>query len=260
MPLGLAPFSDTDHRVMGYRDSVAFFEQVQTLAPERQRFVVNITHRLADVEWLTRTLDDQVCRGRGAVITEGLLSLQFYLLLTCADTLGHVCSAKHGVKERFRVFFETLPQEVRLRLTGHFLVWATDWEELVRLGLADPNTQTAVYPSREQINQQVECLSIKERLDAVMDFFYFVRRNPYTHETEYPQLGWHPNLSVLQMQRLGVPNVGSMGELDRIQATPDDNRWYFVYYNCDDPIAELRWAILRGLGEIVRLEQQRDWI
>lgn len=255
MPLGLAPLSNKDYQVMGYHDRNVFSDHVYNLDEANQRFVINATHRLADTVWLARTLDDQVQRMRGPAITEGLLSLQFYLLLTCADTMGHICSRSQRVGTRFRAFFQTLSQEAQHQLAEVFLVWRTNWDELVLLGLADPQTRNATCPSRSQIEQHVRCLSDGERIDAVIGFLYYVRRNPYTHEAEYPQIGWHPNLSVLQMQRLGVPNVATLGELDHIQVGVDNEKRYFVYYNTDDPIAELRWVVIRRLGEIVKAGQ-----
>jgi hypothetical protein len=78
-----------------------------------------------------------------------------------------------------------------------------------------------------------------------------MRRNYYTHEAEYPQLGYHPNLSVMQNQRLNLPNTATGGDLDRLQVMFSGNDIYFTYYETDDVVAAIRWSMVRGLGRVV---------
>lgn len=219
MPQTPMPLPETDYRVMNTSPN-EFFEITEQLPQDTQYYVINATHRLAEVDWITRKLEEQI-RTKGApVVQEGLLSLQLYLLLTCADTLGHIYSTG-GVGKRFREFFDKLPQEAEQNLIDNILTWKTDFAELVRLGLGDARTNTAFYPSRQQILQAIQPLTPDKRLEAVVDFLYF-RRNYYTHQSEYPQLGYHPNLSVMQGQRLNVPNTATLGEPDRLQPMFED--------------------------------------
>ena len=216
---------------------------------DTQYYVINATHRLAEVDWITRKLEEQI-RTKGApVVQEGLLSLQLYLLLTCADTLGHIYTTD-GVGKRFREFLDKLPQEAKQNLTDNIFTWKRDLAELVRLGLGDASTITAFYPSRQQILQAIQLLTPDKQLEAVVDFLY-LRRNYYTHESEYPQLGYHPNLSVMQRQRLNVPNTATLGEPDRLQLIFSGNNIYFTYYETNDVIATVRWSIVRGLGKVI---------
>jgi len=226
-----------------------FFQAAQGLSAERQYYVVNTTHRLAEVDWITTRLEEEVRAGKEPVAQEGLLSLQIYLLLTCADTLGHIYTPG-GVEKRFRAFFSNLPQDAEENLTNNVLTWKTDFHELRVLGLGDVATNTPAYPSREEVMERIRLMSPHERLRAVVDFLY-VRRNYYTHESQYPQLGHHPNLSVMQKQRLGVPNTATAGERDRLQVMFKASHIYFTYYETDDVIATIRWSIVRGLGRLV---------
>ena len=248
MPQVPMPLPQTDYQTMDCSHN-EFFETVQGLPGETQYYVVNATHRLAEVDWITRRLEEEVSNRGAPVVQEGLLSLQMYLLLTCADTLGHTHVAG-GVGQRFRAFFSNLPQEARQNLIDNIFTWRTDFAELVGLGLGDAATNTAFYPSRQQIIQSIQPLSPSERLEAVVDFLY-MRRNYYTHESEYPQLGHHPNLSVMQRQRLNTPNTATLGELDRLQPMFSGDNIYFTYYETDDVIATIRWSVVRGLGQVV---------
>jgi len=242
------PLPETDCQVMNtsYNE---LFEIVQRLPAGTQHYVINATHRLAEVDWITSKLEEQI-RTRGApTVQEGILSLQMYSLLTCADTLGHVYISDN-VGQRFREFFKNLPQEAKQNLTDNIFTWKTNFAELIRLGLGDAKTNTASYPSRQQVIDFLQPLSLDERLEAVMDFFY-VLRNYHTHESEHPQLGYHPTLSVMQNQRLNVSNVATLGTLDRLHPTSSGNDIYFTYYETNDVIATLRWSIVRGLGKVV---------
>lgn len=237
----MMPLPETDYQVMNCSHN-ELFEIVQGLPEETRYYVGNATHRLAETDWITRKLDEEVRSSRGAVVAqEGLLSLQIYLLLTCADTLGHVHVAG-SVRQRFRAFFRNLPQEERENLTDDILTWRTDLAELVSLGLT-------TFPSRQQIMQSLQPLTVNERLEAVIDYLYW-RRNHYTHESEYPTLGFHPNLSVMQRQRLNVLN-DTLEELDRLQKIESGDDIYFTYIETDDLIATIRWSIVRGLGQII---------
>jgi hypothetical protein len=248
MPEVPMPLPQTDYQTMGCSHN-EFFETVQGLPRDTQYYVVNATHRLAEVDWITRRLEEEVSNHGGPVVQEGLLSLQMYLLLTCADTLGHTHVAD-GVAQRFRAFFSNLPHKARQNLTGNIFTWRTDFNELAGLGLGDAATNTAFYPSRQYIVQSIQPLSPSERLETVVDFLY-MRRNYYTHESEYPQLGHHPNLSVMQRQRLNTPNTAMLGELDRLQPMFSGDNIYFTYYETDDVIATIRWSVVHGLGQVV---------
>jgi len=242
------PLPETDYQVMNtsYNE---LFEIVQHLPPETQYYVINTTHRLAEVDWITRKLEEQIRTRSAPTVQEGMLSLQMYLLLTCADTLGHVYITG-GVGQRFREFFKNLPQEAKQNLTDNIFTWKTDFAELVRLGLGDANSNTVSYPPCQQVMHSLQSLSPDERLEAIIDFFY-VLRNYHTHESEHPQLGYHPTLSVMQNLRLNVSNVATLGEFDRLHPTSSGNDIYFTYYETNDVVATLRWSIVRGLGKVI---------
>jgi hypothetical protein len=127
-----------------------FFQIVQDLPDNLQYYVTNTTHRLAEADWIARKLEEDVRAAKPPVGQEGLLSLQIYLLLTCADALGHAYCAG-GVRARFWGFFRNLPPDARENLTDSLLTWKTGPAELATLGLANAAGQTAVYPSREQV-------------------------------------------------------------------------------------------------------------
>lgn len=248
MPQTLMPLSDADYQVI----NSSFWDiqkYIESLPEIHQYHVVNVTHRLGDVEWITETLEQQVKNRNGPILTEGLLSLQVYLLLTCADTLGHLITSG-GVWDRFNSFFVNMPQDAKDNLINNILTWKTDFATLVTHKLADPNKNTVFYPTYQQIVQVTQGLSSGDRLMTVTEFLY-ARRNEYTHESNYPQLGHHPNLSVMQRQRLHIPNTSQLGELDRIQVLFWKNHYYFAYYETDDLITTIRWSILRSLGELL---------
>ena len=249
MPRTFAFLPETDYQVMETTRNE--FEEIYRRLPsdDMRYFVCNVTHRLAEVDWIGCQLEDQVRCEKAPSFQEGLLSLQFYLLLTCADTLGHVYSTG-GVGKRFRAFFDKLQQDAKEKLTGGIFAWKTDIAELDLLGLADVSAKKIIYPTREQIWRAIYPLTTDERYEMVVSSLY-CRRNEYTHESEYPQLGHHPNLSVMQNQRLNVPSTSDLGEYDRLQQMCDANNNYFVYYETDDIIATVRWVILRGLGKAI---------
>lgn len=250
MPQIPMPLSDSDYQVMGtsWKNFTAILE---TLSPETQYYITNTTHRLAEVEWVTRKLEQEITRNRSApVVQEGLLSLQMYLLLTCADTLGHLYNSG-GVGQRFREFFRNLPLDAKNNLIENIYTWRTNFLELVNIGLGDSKTNTTFYPSYQQVEQVLQTLKNEDRLEKVIDFLYY-RRNYYTHQSEYPRLGYHPNLSVMQNQRLNVPNTATLGELDRLQPMfISGSDLYFTYYKTDDVITTIRWSIVRGVGKII---------
>ena len=108
LPQVALPLTETDFQIINCtRDE--FSNLILGLPEITKPYVVNATHRLAECEWVTSKLEDEVARRGPPVAQEGLLSLQIYLLLTCADTLGHVFGA-HGVRQRFDNFFSNLPR------------------------------------------------------------------------------------------------------------------------------------------------------
>jgi hypothetical protein len=234
MPQAPILLPEADYQIMNTSYN-QFFEIAQNLPPEIQYFITNATHRLAEVDWITCKLEEQI-RGRGApVVQEGILSLQLYLLLTCADNLGHIYITD-GVEKRFRKFFKELPQEAKQNLIDNIFTWKT--------------ANTTSYPSCEQIRQTVQLLRFNKRLEAVVDFLFYWR-NYYTHQSEHPQLGSHPNLSVMQGQRLNIPNIATLGERDRLIPMFSKSNIYFTYIETNDVIATVRWSIVRGLGKII---------
>jgi hypothetical protein len=243
-----APLPDTDYAVMNCpRNEID--DCCRSLPQATQHYIANVTHRLFEVDWLTRMLEDQVSRHHGPALQEGLLSLQVYLLLTCADTLGHLhFTGRSGVGDRFRAFFNNLSREARQNLLLNIYVWRTDSTELTNLGLGDAGT---VLLSRRQVLQFIQPLADDVRWEALVDFLY-LRRNYHTHECWYPQLGAHPNLQVMLNQRLNVPGTAGLGELDHFQRfIVNTDNIYFAYYETDDLIATIRWSIVRGLGQVI---------
>jgi hypothetical protein len=249
---GLHPLPDSDYQIMGCTEE-QFEERVYALPEDQRRFVLNANHRLATVYWLTSRLDQEVRTAVHAGPTESLLSLQVYLLLTCADTLGHIGAPGAGPGARFRGFFDELPERAKQRLTAAFAVWRTDYAEMQQVGLASGSEWNT--PSAQQVIQRYELLSADARLRTVVSLLY-ARRNWFTHEAEYPQWGYLPGLAVLQMQRLGRPDAGHMWGLERLQLVLDVDRsrhewWHFIYYRSVDPVADLRTVIVLGLGKIL---------
>lgn len=245
-----------DLQFMGFDSGMGGWDQVpkliSTISSEEQEHIKNAVQRLNDVRWLSSALDADVVKKGGQLIQEGLLSNQFYLLLTCADTLGYIYIKEYHVRERFESFFSNLSSQVQQRLIDTFLTWKTNDSEMRQLGLVTPNSAGLEYPNLQQVRQYLQPLSLSERVKIAVDFLY-TRRNADTHEAFYPQLGHHPNLSVLQRLRLRVPNVASIGDYDRLQSLrKNDGTLFFVYLMSDDPIAELRCIVLKGLEGIIR--------
>ncbi len=253
--LDLMPLPETDYQIMNLTNH-DFWEILWKLPKETQYFVINSTNRLAEVDWIIQKLEGEAKRGNPPIVQQGLLSLQIYLLLTCADALGHVYSNKNtSVGERFRNFFRNLPQEAKQNLLDNIFAWKTDLTNLTRVGLADTKASMIIYPSYQQVAQVLQSLTTHDKFSAIVDFLYY-RRNYYTHQSEYPQLGHHPNLAVMQNQRLNVPNTGTVGEYDRLEPMIEIDRknnifYYFTYYSSEDPIVTIRWSIVRGLGKII---------
>jgi len=227
MPQVQMPLAETDYATLGC--SRAGFDQALEALPETTRYyATNATNRLAEVEWITQNLEREVKATGGPVTHEGLLSLQLYLLLTCADTLGHLY-IEGRVRKRFNAFFTKLPDDGKRYLAEAVVVWKATLEDLAARGLRDEAANTLTYPSLADIQQAIQPLSAEDRMDAVICHLY-ARRNWYTHESEYPQLGYHPNLAVMHRIRLGVPHTATLPGLDRLQLIPDEGKLYFAYY------------------------------
>lgn len=247
------PLNSDDYQVMNCNHN-QLFEKWNALPEEDQQYyVANTTNRLAVVNWLVKTLEEQAAAQTAPVVQEGALSLQMYLLTTCADALGHIVSSANGVGQRFRDFFDFLSLAAKDNLIDNFLVWKADLAELQAEGLVVNGTTDETQITRPERQQIVNALQNKgrdERLEAIVDFLY-ARRNLYTHESAYPQLGYHPNLSVLQNLRLNIPNTADLGEQNRLQELLCGTYYCFMYYECDDPIATLRWSVLQGFGKLL---------
>src|SRR4051794_10145491 len=100
------PLPESDYVSIGV-SGWGLFDWIQAAPADVASMVCAATHRLAEVGWLSETLDAQVRRGDGPVVAEGLLSLQIYGLLSCADSLGRIYLQDAG--RRFREFFRSLP-------------------------------------------------------------------------------------------------------------------------------------------------------
>lgn len=240
----------TDYAAMGYSRS-EFEHLVETIEPDQQRYITHTIYRLAEVYWLTSTVEENVLKRGIPPTHEGLLSLQMYLLLTCADKLGWVYDPQAETQARFEAFFHKLPVEVQYQLVERLWVWKTNRDTLVSLKFVYPQMNAIEMPSHQQIKQFVDALPFQDRFNALVDFLY-LRRNWHLHEVEFPQFHWQPNLSVLQLQRLGYPLLNLGDEHNRILLAADNDHWYVVYYQADDPINELRQTILRGLSQIIK--------
>jgi hypothetical protein len=214
-----------------------------------RKYVENATHRLAEIEWIIDKLQEEVNKHQPPVVQEGILSLQIYLLLTCADTLGHVF-IQGGVGARIREFFSHLPDEAKTLLIDNLPIWKTDFNELVGIGIGNPQTNTMRFPTKDEILNGVQSKTNEERLSSVIEFLS-CRRNLYTHEADYPQLGHHPNLSVLQNMEAHYPDVGMLGELDRVQIIFPNDCILIAYYLTNNVINTIFQAVLIGFGRII---------
>lgn len=236
MPKVAAVLSSQDCEVIGCLSQKDLQNSIHALMTSKP-YVNNAVHRLSEVAWLTEQLESAVKdKHRPPISQEGLLNNQLYLLLTCADVLGRYFVPQGGPTDRFYAFFKNLAPDLQASLRGAFLTLKT--------------TQQFQFQDEAQIQQLLSQELPTTRYEWVVDFL-FQRRNWYTHEASYPQLGYHPTLSVLQNTRLEVKNTATLGKLDRLQIIDKGQDRYVVYITVDDPIAEIRRAILRGLGKIL---------
>jgi hypothetical protein len=246
------PFSlsNQDLEIIGC-DHSEFIGLLKKVEGSRQQYIENVGARLMDLDWLKRKIDAETKRDASPFFSEGLFSLQIYLLVTCADTLGHISCREGRPTERVQSFFSELPESSKHCLTNTFRVWMTKQSEPIAQNHLGRDIQHMKIPSKNQIFQIVESLSAEKRFSNIVQFLADYR-HWFTHEADYPKLGRHPNLKVLHAMRLGVPNVASLGELDHTQIMiAGKEKYYVVYYDTDDPIAELRKTIVQGLGRIV---------
>ncbi|HRF50605.1 MAG TPA: hypothetical protein PLC98_23455 [Anaerolineales bacterium] len=245
------PLSQADYSLMGFSSSQAFDSAFNQLAPSRQHYLSNVTHRMAEVEWLTDTLDNEVIANRAPLAQEGILSLQVYLLLTCADALGHtLVVSRGGVGARFQAFFDLANPAIRTKLCGSIAVWKSSLTEQRQKG--NFANGKPVYPRQAQIVTEFSSRSPGDQWIWLRSFL-FARRNMFTHESQHLRLGLHPNLSVMQGQRFGLPHVANLGELDRLQVIFENQAIYFASYLCDDVVAALREFIASTIGEYFKV-------
>lgn len=254
MSKSLTPFDESECAIMGFQNPKAYFELldiVDTKVSEPNKsYIINTSQRIFDSKWISRNVAHEIQQGLRIGFHEGLLSISLYLLLTCADTLGHIY-ATGGVRQRFNSFFNNLTVPVQKNLMSSIEVWKTTSQQMINLGLQGTNSGEFYYPSHSTIVSVLASISDADRFETLVSYLY-LRRNSSTHEAEVPQLGFHPNLSVLMAKRLGVSNVASSGDYDHLQVMEDSSNLYFVYF-VDDPIHALRWAILKGLGQIFQM-------
>ncbi len=226
-----------------------YFHLINTMQDPDKQYVENATHRLAEIEWIIDKLQEEVNKHRPPIVQEGILSLQIYLLMTCADTLGHIFT-QGGVRQRIREFFSHLSNDAKSLLIENLRVWKTDFNELLSVGIGNPQTNAMRFPTENEILTAVRNKTDDDRLSAVIEFL-FCRRNLYTHEADYPQLGNHPNLSVLQNMEAYYPDVGRLGELDRIQIMFPQNDILIAYYLTNNVINTIFQTVLMGFGTII---------
>jgi hypothetical protein len=157
MDLTPMPLPPCDYQTMNTSVHV-FPGYIQSLPQSIRERVIGATHRLAEVEWISCALENQIRTKSPPVAQEGLLSLQLYLLLTCADSLGHIQKSA-GVGERFKAFFANLPQDAKANLMDNIFTLWTDLPALVRLGLWDLSTKSARNWSRQAILKEIQLLT-----------------------------------------------------------------------------------------------------
>jgi hypothetical protein len=249
---GIATLGERDYQVIGL-DYYSLVKLVEQLPDRNKWWIENVTHILAFVGWLQCVLDaertdsQKVPWQRNIRVRDKLpnkafdqaLWTQFYLLLTCADALGHldVCGARKEVEKRFDAFWIAAGETVRTQLQDSLLAYCTSDVE---------------FPTVSVVRKQVQSMIPAERWNQLRRFLYAVR-NGLVHEGKSPDYGWHPVLADLQAFRLGVHGVKDLSSM--VHLDPDPGRemphHYFCVIETPDPIATLRTAILRGLRNIL---------
>jgi len=123
MPQIPMPLSDEALKILRCNHD-DYYRLIHTMQDPAKQYVENATHRLAEIEWIVDKLQEEVNKHQPPVVQEGILSLQIYLLLTCADTLGHIF-IQGGVGRRIEEFFSRLPNEAKALLIGSLCIWKT---------------------------------------------------------------------------------------------------------------------------------------
>jgi len=248
---GIASLEQSDYEILGL-DYNSLDTTVNRFSPKDRWWIEDTTHILALVGWLQRVLDAERMDSQRVYwehsvrinqklpeeVVDHALWIQFYLLLTCADTLGHLEPCRNAVGERFAAFWRAVREIAAQDLQNAFLAWRID----------DPEVHT---PSANTVRSQVQSMTPEERWSHLCDFLYAVR-NSLVHEAKHPDLGWHPVFAQLQGVRLSIPGVGVLSPM--VHLDPDSrNRGYhfFCVIEASDPVATLRVAILQGLRNIL---------
>jgi hypothetical protein len=248
---GIASLEQSDYEILGL-DYHSFITTVSRFSGRDRWWIEDTTHILALVGWLQRVLDaerldSQRVRWEHSIridqklpeeVFDHALWVQFYLLLTCADTLGHLEPRTNVVRERFMAFWRDALEIVKQDLQNSFLAWRID----------DAEVQP---PSADTVRSQVQSMAPGEQWSHLCDFLYAVR-NGLVHEGSPPDLGWHPVLAQLQGVRLSMPSLGVLPPLVHLDAHSKDRRChYFCVIDASDPVATLRVAVLQGLRNIL---------
>lgn len=234
MPQTPMPLSDRSLNILNC-DTIKYFKAIERMDCPNKQYVANATNTLAQIEWIMDKLQEEVKRGNLPVVREGILWLQIYLLMSCADALGHVLIPAGGVEKRSKEFFLSLPEKAKTNLITNLLVWETNSEELFRKGIDNRD------PTQQEICSALQNKTEGDKFDAIYEFLWSVR-NLYTHETDYPLHGMHPTLSTLQ--------DGTVEPITFI-SNHRNNKHIFYAYHCNNTPQIIFDAVLMGLGNII---------
>jgi len=214
-------YTDRVYGVLGegmHKDELAIrLHHLEQRSPERYDVVLSVCERIKAVDILGQR---DVAKKLDEVRPHFVVSLQIYLLSTCADAL-----MKHkyqGTWKRFSGFFVDLPDPAKRALTEDF--WMVRYIRGTK----------QVRP-----NHHWEQMNLDERVKEISEYHYKCHRLPFTHEADLCgglSQSWRENLGFEEDPLPGFP------ETWRYQTSDD----HFIFYYKVDPVRVLRTTIVTG--------------
>lgn len=185
--------------------------------PEQYHVVLNVYERIRAVDILAQP---DVASRLDEVRPDFAVSLQMYLLCTCADAL--MKHKRKTTRSRFYGFFTDLPDAAKRSLADPFCI-----------------RRFIGGTKKERPGHEWETMNLDQRVEAITDYLYECHRNPFTHEAELCG-----GLSPASRERFGFDEDPLPGFWETWQHETS-NEYFILGYN-KNPVRVLRHVIVTG--------------
>lgn len=210
------------------------------LNSEMQRVLKGVSHRLRTITWIMKHL--RADTPRDAIVFHDMLSQVIYMLLACAEGMGR--HWENGSKKRFEAFFGNLPRATQDDLLAKFLVH----KHVIPMPLSITNRDSLI--AHRQTLKPSDAWS-DAAWDELIDCFY-AWRNTATHDASHPMKSGTPELMPIYRHFYANPDAYD-DQLRSMFIQRNDKEGFVLYIESADPVADIRRAVVQGMGVILKL-------